>query len=999
MNSLENKKLILHLFLMLTFHFSITAQVHPPKLDVIQKKLETKNKKLEIKKLEDIENIELVFPTPNCPVTMRNPIFKWKSIQTKFDNALIRNEIILVEMNTNDSTMDDFNKRKVIFTLKDIKGDSLNYPKDGPNLEMKKLYGWQIKQYIKNKLLYSSNPMPFYIIDYKLPFNINEVSCCNNNIITNGTFENGLTEGILGQRGIVDNWDLGYGKPEIIASDEGCGSRGYIRLKGSKKTGACIVQDLQSPKIKQGKKYRFSACIRLSNKNQITNYAYIKVIAYNGNLPSSIQHPVPSSTIATMGWSGKIMQKDWITFSLDAWTAPKDFDKIGIYCFSDSDDVMSVCELDKICLTETKEVRSCGDYTYNEDGQPEIDASVMSNAQNQVTTYYEENRGKLIDLYQYEKYDGTTSFYQLNDDCASIGGQIPDANMKFNADEALKELGFNGGTEELEKILKTQYTDTSKKTKLKPISPISNTECKISYNPNQNLPFSGRDIIFVHGLKLEHLCARASKNSGAIKNWPTDKSEFYSGGYYNKVAVDGWKDHIQEWLRSRGHNNRFLIVSYNCSQRADVGAHAILTQIRDAMDTGEGVDFIKEDPRGRRCFGRDAVIISHSTGAIVVDIAMSIAEKSKHNATIQKRFGNIGFIPNNMKLHVALHGAFNGSSLASLYIAAQNVTGLSSLTNHFVCKDISGNPYNTKAIALQSILIDLQPSIANTLWRPFVSSTPVATITVAGGHAHGTYELPATINIPMHPGFDDGVLTMGCQSANPFIETSGTPVGFIRHSWLPRLYDMGTAKANSSRANKYFLNQTYGTLFSPFVAGASTAFLSPTGMVQPVLSIPPISNPENRITNHYSFLQTASDHYKGPRGKKEGSPLSHNGEGYDPNNHNTTSGFRYLNYDYSDDSGRHWEESLVITDPVVYSKGYINPSIKSLPQETIKGEYLDFDVYGPQFSFKCCPKPKFKFWWGPMFHVKFTIWERKYHLMSDSDTECEAGYVYKYVLR
>ncbi|MBL7886932.1 MAG: hypothetical protein JNJ52_09305 [Flavobacterium sp.] len=991
------KQFFVAFLLFATIPLGLIAQGNPKKHNIGVTQLELKSNSLDAKVI-DSTSIQLIFPSPYCPTNTKTPTFRWKTLKSKTNKAKLSYDFKLVEMNPNDSTMNDFNQKKVIASIKGIKGDSLVFPNNIPTLEMKKLYGWQIIQYENGIISYASLPLPFYIIDYKFPHAIEEITCCSNNMITNGQFENGLSYGIIGQVGKVEHWELGYGKPLVISSNDGCGNPGYVRLYGNKSSGACISQTLQKTKIKEGKHYRFSACIRLSKVDQNADYAYLKVIAFNGNLPSSLQHPLPSSTNSIMGWSGKILSKDWITFSFDVWTANKDFDKIGIYCCTDSDDVKAVCDIDKICLIETTDERSCDDYTLNENGLPELDSSLTAQAQNQVTTYYEQDNGKLIDLYGYKGYDGTTSFYQMNDDCASIGGQIPQSVVDYNIDEELKELGFEGGIEKLKELVKTEYKDRSKPTKLKPIPPISNGQCKNSYTPNTNLPFSGRDIIFVHGLKLEHLCAKAGGIAGAQKNWPSGKSEFYAGGYYNQIAVLSWQDHIQEWLRSRGYNNRFLIVAYNCSQRADVAAHAILTQIRDAMDHGEGVNFVENDTRKKECFGRDAVIVSHSTGAFIADIAMSLAEKSKHDPIISQRFGNVGFISDNMKLHISLQGSFNGSSLASLYIAAQNNPVLSSISNYFVCKDISGNPFNTRAIALQSILIDLQPSVSSTLWRPFISTSPVSTITVAGGHAHGTYELKPTLNIPLHPGFDDGVLTMGSQSANPYTETPGTPVGFIRNGNIAKLYDMGVAKTSFSRANEYFLNQTCGTLFSPFVAGASTAFLSPTGMVEPVLSIPALSNPENRLSNHYSFLQSSSDHYKGPRGKKQGVPYTHNGEGYDPYNHNGTSGFRYLNYDYSDDSGRHWEESLVITNPAVFSKGFVNPLIINQPIEKTKGEYLDFDVYGPQLSIKCCPL-KFKFWWGPMFHVNITIWKRKYHLMSDSETECESGYVYKYILR
>ena len=103
------------------------------------------------------------------------------------------------------------------------------------------------------------------------------------------------------------------------------------------------------------------------------------------------------------------------------------------------------------------------------------------------------------------------------------------------------------------------------------------------------------------------------------------------------------------------------------------------------------------------------------------------------------------------------------------------------------------------------------------------------------------------------------------------------------------------------------------------------------------------------------------------------------------------------NYDYYSQSGRHWEESLVITNPNVFTKGLINPSVINLPEEKVRGEYVDWEVWGPKLRFR---RPfQIDLIWDLLFHIRFTLWERKYHLMADSETECEMGYMYKYILR
>jgi hypothetical protein len=976
------KKLFFVLLLFSTV--KVRSQTNPIKIGENIKKSNVS--KIATKINFDTTAIQLIFPTPYCPTKTLTPTFQWKSLKSLQSKAIITYEFTLAEMNLSDTTMDDFDKRKIIANIKGLKNDSIIFPKSIQNLEMKKLYGWQIKQFENDVLTYVSMPFPFYIIDYKLPFDISKLLCCRKSILKNGDFMDGAIGGKLSGGGKAGDWQNSYGSPYVVKSEDGCGTPNYIMLSGNKQKGSAISQNA---KIQKGKHYRITACVRICKEMKNVDYLYINAVAFNGILHSNGSHPLPSSSVAIIGWSGKIKSKEWITFSMPVWTPNKDFQNIAIYCTSESEDLSVCADIDKICMQETNDSIPCDDYNYDEDGNVIIPKDLTLNIGKIDTTYYETKNGRLIDLY--EGYDGTTSFYKSNDQCASIGGKVPESILKYNMDDTLKMLGFNGGVKELEEILQKGYKDNSPQTKLKPIDGLKNSTCERSYIPDVNLPFSGRDIIFVHGLNLDHLCQRASGVKDAQQNWPKDKAAFYGNGYYKTLAVNTWLDHIHEWLRSKGYNNRILVVAYNCSQRADVAAHAILTQIRDAMNDGTGVDFVKGDKRENKCFGKDAIIISHSAGGLVTDIAMSIAEKSKYDPIIQKRFGNVGYISNNIKLHVGLHAAFRGSKMASIYVASQTVPVLNTIfASNTACSGFPIDGLEMSKVTLGSILIDLQPSVATALWLPIISTSPVSTITVAGGHSFGVPELAPFMNVAIHPGFDDGVLTMGSQSANPWFETGAYPVGYLRQSGIYKLYDLGIDHGIGKRANHYFLNQT---LFCspPFVAGTSTAYLSPTGMVQPVLSVPIISNPENRLPNHFSFLQSASDHYRGPRGKSTS-------EGYQKLFHNSTSGFKPLNYDYHNANGRHWEESLVITNNKVFTKGLINPSILNLPEETVKGEYIDFDVYGPQFSIKCCPF-KFKMWWGPMFHVRITIWERKYHLLSGCDTECELCYVYNYVLR
>ena len=158
-------------------------------------------------------------------------------------------------------------------------------------------------------------------------------------------------------------------------------------------------------------------------------------------------------------------------------------------------------------------------------------------------------------------------------------------------------------------------------------------------------------------------------------------------------------------------------------------------------------------------------------------------------------------------------------------------------------------------------------------------------------------------------------------------------------------------------------------------------------MVQPVAYIDEFSNPENRYNNHYSFIQSASDHYIGPRGKSYT-------EGLDLSNFPTSSGFQPPNYYYDQSfNEQNYEESRAITNSDIYTKGLVSPLVATMQAERIRG--LDITIPIPIPNIRLIP---FKFWWS-FYYFVIPIWQRKYHNMVGYKTESEASYVWKYVLR
>jgi hypothetical protein len=184
------------------------------------------------------------------------------------------------------------------------------------------------------------------------------------------------------------------------------------------------------------------------------------------------------------------------------------------------------------------------------------------------------------------------------------------------------------------------------------------------------------------------------------------------------------------------------------------------------------------------------------------------------------------------------------------------------------------------------------------------------------------------------------------------------------------MYDMGIPPA---RAIPYFADQYEGPAMSAY---GSSPWLSPTGMVQPVLTS---ASPLPRFRNHFTFLQGASDHNH---------PVQ---EDQDINDYISTLGT--ANY----------EESLVVDDPFVFDSGLVNDSILALVRGSVRGQDLVITLHFlvPAFSFV---PPSYRFE-ELTLTITVPLWRRRYHLLRSSldvspeqDLQ-ECDYVYRFVLR
>jgi hypothetical protein len=611
----------------------------------------------------------------------------------------------------------------------------------------------------------------------------------------------------------------------------------------------------------------------------------------------------------------------------------------------------------------------------------------------------------------------------------SIGGTVPAEALPGGAEEEaaanrLKELEITANPKEVQTKLgeiggelATTATELPAGTQLPQLCPKNTKEkSELECTPStvgapeldQSKPFSGRDIIFVHGLELDPFSKelKAAEHSGAtLPTWPAEPAAFHDGGYWKELANQYWSPHIERWLRGKYPGgtpspfptNRYLTIAWPSTQRLAVGANVMLAQIRDAMVSGRDVRNQAEPLATKGFCHRGCVIISQSTGGELADVAMSLATTT--------RWGNLKFIPEHVRAQVAEHDAFSGSGLATAAVALGNELPAIAAVCHLAIEVLNvltefqfeGNKCKGLArvaeVIPRSVLVDLVPAISQGLWGKTIGNMPVATLTTAGGHptANGIDKatgssLAFTLidKLLLLPGLDDGVLTMNSQCANP--EPAITwPSGFTPRSFFRggNVFDMGVPL---HRGIGFFLAQVVDPrIASPGpVAGACTPYVSPDGMVEPWSSG---ISPLKRYKNHYSFLQDVSDHYIGPLNFE--APFGETACYLD------TDPLLWPSHNCGKPGhGDNSELVRVITNPVVYAPptgcpvsgggpgcaSLVNPAVQGLVEQSVRGPHFSFRIFHHTHT-----------WW---------LWKRTYDLLKHSGGEwTENDYVYNYVLR
>jgi hypothetical protein len=962
-------------------------------------------------------------PDHRCPTQETRPRFSWRLARGADTlRSIATYSLKAVALNSGQNAEEALRANRPVLEASRIRQTFLEFPATTQSLAPGRAYAYRVSAHdIAGKLLGVSNVGLFFVESSDLPVRLADLLCCQGSL---------LSEGIMA-------WQRAYGNPQFNATAKSCLEQtGSVFLSGSHDAGDAVYQVVNGS-LEGGKRYAVRFCARLIDKG--LDYVKFTVLAFNGTLPTSGSHPAPNSSIQIIGQTGRIASTEWRHIMLPPWRAPRNFSGIAVYATTDDsrDHGLGTGELAGICLAEhtgdgcggfADVAAAAGRVVLPENLQRYADPDSEPQA-----TPVSFGRGRVVDMAG-AMFDagGNLAWYQTDDPCLSFGGELPSGAVE-EAEQPV-DLGDGYTLDDVEKATEHILNALGKEwdlTNFQPIPPEEPQRCA-TLRPDQDKPFAGRDIIFIHGLQPGHVMKQIARRyeietsgSSSISAGIEDRypESDLAQGFYGAAARNYWSSHITRFLGSVDQpSNRYLIVSFNSNQRLVENVHAVLSQIRNAMNDGTGVVFRDDDRRKSACFGRDCAIVTHSTGALVADVALSLAAQTGSSNWVQAFLGAVAYIPQRVAAHVSLHGAIAGSELAALALVGANVLGVvaphldgvvdmgiadinqaQTLGPRWLRSGLAGfnREVNTVldladamtdnlvvyarhavTVVNNSILVDLAPLVAKIVWGDTINATPTPTLTVAGGHPLSPTNPQTIAKIPLR-GFDDGVVNTCSQSASPSLVHPDT-YAYVQPAL--RLFDMGLPPA---RSLLYFADQYHGSGLSAY---GSTPWLSPSGMLQPVASAPA---PLARYANHHTFLQSASDH---------NDPVDPPGAAHGIHEYDRTL------------AERNYEETLAITDPVVFTSGLVNPAIADLVRECVRGMDLLIDLRIPIPRFTLVP-PSVTITIQRL-SISIPIWRRRYHHLKAS-ADCypwtepselatflpaqeplgECDYVYRFVLR
>jgi hypothetical protein len=946
-----NRFLLVLILLFTQFIFSQkkiikNQQISKPKLNSIVK--------VESNRLSS-DLVKLVNPTDQSIIKNNDIDFVW---QYKNSNKTSISKLKILKVDSSLSLEENIKKNDV-YLLEEITG-KMNF--QVKNISLNINYLWSI-QIIEGENLVESKWWSFFPTNLEIQ---DEISC-DKNLLQNNNFQ--FTR---------ENWTINKGSPNFIKNKDGCEDPNYVELKYINKNSDVISQKLING-LKKGRHYKIKICIKNNFSEELT--PLLKIIAFNGNLVNLNL----STNTSLVHSTGKIpFFKDWSQLETPVWTSNNNFENIGFYIENFEKDSDLKLLIDNICLVEVDK-NECEEeiaIKFDNKGNYEIIDVKTNNIINSkkskiIETSQDYKRGNVKDLYGSSNNTSTDLFYEnldLSSSCFSIGEYDPTKDFE-EIDKKIDSTQFKNIIKDIKKKSEEILADVFLPEKFDPIidvgPPDNDKQCN---NYDKNLPFGGADIVYVHGLATAHIAEGLSPNQIHKKYkavWPNDKREFYSGDY-KEYADEYWKDHILSQItKSNGDlTNRYLTIAWPSDQRLGDGIHATFTQIADAINSGKGVVYDKNDPRGNRCFGNNIVIVSHSTGGLLVSSLLGIAELSNTNQNVQESFGkNLNNITDRVKIHIALAPALSGSKLASIAVVAPKILGELIGPSHNLATLAANNLISTYSNVIDnSVLIDLLPPVSQYYWgNTYFDKTKVQTVTLAGS----TPGLPqggamAWAGKFLIYGYNDGVLSMDCTCASN--QQWFLPSTYLINNPL-KMIDFGnpfTTKAVGlswdSRFNRLIP-------LSPVRISTCTPYVTPAGMLTPYKR--GISGIK-RWPNHHSMIQTTMTHF-------------------DPTDNIMT---LYPNYNQSIVSNiNNYEEVRVITNDYLYTSGLLSNNFKNIVNEHIRKKTIGFHFPAVR---RVRRFPFVDVYWK---YYEKTIWKRTYHLLQDYETKNGVDYMYQYILR
>ena len=848
------------------------------------------------------------------------------------------------------------------------------------SLILNNAYAWNIEFKGENPDEDDMNWNVFYYFDKGTIIDDEDPHACNTKYIYNPSFK-----------------DKSYWKTTNTAFSSHSGTN--IISNGHDDNGAAAItgpntilyQKLQTP-IRKDQNYQLKFSLkRLKEKAPFR----IKAIAFNGTLNSL----TPSSDIAIMTVSGTLTSyNDWNKITLSSWEAHKNFESIALVFIPKNKGTRINLLIDRVCLSEVASACEQNNLVYEVEN-PEGDDSI-------TITNQEYLAGSVQDLYPDQDTSTADWYANIADDCLAIGGEDSEEDeIKPNAQDVIEIEKAEKEVKDIEDDLIAKAPDYFQpKNGIQPIVHNDKASC-LQAKPvlDASKPFGGRDIVYIHGLQLKAIIGNLKITPTFQGKWPQDKSAFYKGGEFHDEATHYWKDHISRGLgQVNMPTNSYLLVSYSANQRLEVGIHAVLTQIRDAMaGNNSGVFKSMEHLKNKRCFGSNGiVVITHSTGGLVASTMFGIAEQSNTNQVFKDYYGDVRFITDKIDAQIGFDAAYGGSPLATTGIAVLGglsanpiikIAGKIFLKNNNIQQHANFDPLNT-------ILFDLMPAVSKHKWRSIMGSSSIPTLimtgTTTGKSAEGLMTLPGNFLIR---GFDDGVLGVGCQTSHvkrrPGFKVKNR--GKLVDKGAPLMKRKALIRMSKSGKNFHIGERNYYI----------TPYLSPTGMLQgnSVKSI--VDQPDHFIRNHHTILQTTGNHFDN---------VDEVRSGYD-NDYAYTDGNVLLSaamfvpsifsgtFDIPSVRIKNNEETGVVFESSLYSSGLLNRDFAGLNQEWVKKETWGFHFIKIIMVRKCirlfrkerCIKLPKVTW----HYYEYLKWRRKYHLLKDYETKMGMDYMYEHILR